>query len=797
MAFFLEVSGIPNGAGIRVLMVFHADHATLGLAHTNIKIPGHASFSSAGSCLQWTADGQLLVVTKDAIHILTPENAHDTSHPHLKLADKSIAWAQTIIEFDQINIRKWPDRSQEWGAAALGSLDTGLRAVARSPSKLMAGSGGCVVAVLSSNFDLSLWASSKNRYKGRWNKIQDVTSWLELQLSARSSQSRSEETIQAQVTCIDWSTQADFNVAPAPSLDGSFLVVGTRGGLLIFLRVIGEKDMGWLGSVQVSQSSLTHVAFSSWELAEERKCEIQLAYGTADGEVGVVTITQALEAIPTVSIFGPTYNLTASFGNQTETVTGADKRGLTTLAWIRADKNVIIVYGKPGLVHLWSSKSSPEWSGYRSFRLQTQNTSSGSSCFHPISGLHYVNKEDVLLIALHDGSIHAIQTVSSDPCWPALASDFHSSKLSVLCRSIFERTELEKPTVADRNSIFGFTSFDEHGDFTWIQESCQPGDLSYKYSTRRQTSLIAASFWKYPEIHGLEDELRQVLTTSRAATGYSPVHLLRPFFTRLRHCPELQSRVPALLDSTPESLQGLTGALPTAKATCHDPLDFPSLERNFRESLTNQLFGHNILLRLRIKLYTAEFLGKITANAQIRAECDHAVSKLLFDISKITLQILVRHLNLVFAVLKAEDLAFASRVAEQASLPGRFPELVEEVQQLSDAINNFKCSLDQEHVDKVQELCPACCSEVLMGSATTNGTCANGHQWGRCSITSFLLSTPHLRTCVGCSRKALLPAASSPANVIQPEQARSWVVQAFLEASTWCLLCGNNFACVY
>jgi len=30
----------------------------------------------------------------------------------------------------------------EWGAAALGSLDTGLRAIACSPSKLMAGSGG-------------------------------------------------------------------------------------------------------------------------------------------------------------------------------------------------------------------------------------------------------------------------------------------------------------------------------------------------------------------------------------------------------------------------------------------------------------------------------------------------------------------------------------------------------------------------------------------------------------------------------------------------------------------------------
>jgi len=53
-----------------------------------------------------------------------------------------------------------------------------------------------------------------------------------------------------------------------------------------------------------------------------------------------VTIKQALEAIPNVSIFGPTYNLMASFGNRTEVVTGADKRGLTTLAWICADKNV-------------------------------------------------------------------------------------------------------------------------------------------------------------------------------------------------------------------------------------------------------------------------------------------------------------------------------------------------------------------------------------------------------------------------------------------------------------------------
>jgi general transcription factor 3C protein 4 len=60
----------------------------------------------------------------------------------------------------------------------------------------------------------------------------------------------------------------------------------------------------------------------------------------------------------------------------------------------------------------------------------------------------------------------------------------------------------------------------------------------------------------------------------------------------------------------------------------------------------------------------------------------------------------------------------------------------------------------------------------------------------RCSITSFVLSTPTLRTCVGCNRKAFMPLGE---DVFQPHTVRGWFVQELLKAVTRCLFCGNTF----
>ena len=52
-----------------------------------------------------------------------------------------------------------------------------------------------------------------------------------------------------------------------------------------------------------------------------------------------------------------------------------------------------------------------------------------------------------------------------------------------------------------------------------------------------------------------------------------------------------------------------------------------------------------------------------------------------------------------------------------------------------------------------------------------------------------------VRTCIGCSRKALLPVSQSldKDDSWMPVAARSWIVKELLEAVERCLFCGNSF----
>jgi hypothetical protein len=70
---------------------------------------------------------------------------------------------------------------------------------------------------------------------------------------------------------------------------------------------------------------------------------------------------------------------------------------------------------------------------------------------------------------------------------------------------------------------------------------------------------------------------------------------------------------------------------------------------------------------------------------------------------------------------------------------------------------------------------------------------------GRCSITSFVMSTTMVRTCIGCNRKAFLPRSSKIPSGTEnwlPRVAQSWVVEEFLEAVHRCLFCGNGFVSI-
>lgn len=94
-----------------------------------------------------------------------------------------------------------------------------------------------MAAVLSSNMDLSLWSASKNSIQGEWIKVFDVTPFLVNLVSIGASDTGLSQLLQAQVTSIAWSKQADFAMSPAPYVETSLLAAGSRSGTVCFFEI--------------------------------------------------------------------------------------------------------------------------------------------------------------------------------------------------------------------------------------------------------------------------------------------------------------------------------------------------------------------------------------------------------------------------------------------------------------------------------------------------------------------------------------------------------------------------------
>ncbi|KAJ6616962.1 transcription factor IIIC subunit delta N-term-domain-containing protein [Mycena sp. CBHHK59/15] len=748
------------------------------------------------SCLQWSGDGQVFFLTKGSVYILTPDRGIHSTTAHLAADGAHVKWFTTMIDFNPRDIHNWPADSQEWSAVSLGSMDVGLRAISCSPSNLTE-TGGCIAAVLTTNMDLSLWRTAKNGIKGEWVKLCEATPQI-VAAACASHTTAAQQTLRAQMTCILWSGQADFaTVGPVPCVDSSLLVTGTRAGTLMFFR-FRSSTLEHVATLEVSEKWITHLALSPWTVVEQGKCdacEIFLAYGAADGSVGLVKVVQVLRSTSPPSAFCPEYDLAARFEKFDKSVFESDNSGITALSWILPPpangRQMVLVRTTPGIVSLWSTESSAlGWAGRRSILLSTQNCSLGSSSLQPVSGLHYAKAEDVLLVSLFDGSIHAIRCVTTDPRLAQSQDSICSQTLSTVARSTFVRTEKERVTKQVMNRLSGMIQYDGPV-VVWVQESAQPFDFNYKYDTLHESTFIgkrssllhtAARLWNHSTHDAFLDELRDVLNTAKASSGNTPFHILRPIFLRLPDVLELHLRILGLL------LIDIDRCPPSPVLPPWVDGAGPRLRLALRNSLKRHLFGCNVLLALRLRLYVADFCR---AN-----EFGEVAHRLLRAISCLILQILCRHLSAVVICLQEDDIPFVIRIALQSSLPGAPPEIRSQAESLMDAVCSTQPFISREIAvqQAMEEQCPACGLSVCLGGES-EASCANGHTWGRCSVTSFVLSTPMLRTCMGCSRKAFLPLScrSNPASSWLPKPAQSWVVEEFLEAASRCLFCGNNF----
>ncbi|KAJ7444557.1 putative zinc-finger of transcription factor IIIC complex-domain-containing protein [Mycena galericulata] len=773
--------------------------------YTSLNVP-MVSCPPSNVAFQWSADGQACFLTKTALYIMTPDHGlnFEPSSAIKATPDKdktsevveSLGWYRTLVQFDRAVEYVWPEQSQDWSAIALGSVDIALWAVTISPSNVST-HAGCVVAALSSSMDLTLWTAGRNGLKGEWIKIYDVTPLL---LDHFSDEGNCLRALKSQVVSIKWTQQADFGLNPTPLENASLLVAGTRAGMILFLRY-HNSSVDLVDTLFVADQWVVCLAISSWAIVEPGKCDAYIAYATDDGIVGVVKIRQTLETTPTTSPFGLKFSIKLTVESGPVELCPSDQRPGAALEWIEIPGSLILVYSKPGVIYLWRSSHSDEgWSGLRALPIgRAPKLSAGMSSLHPVAGLHYVRRRDALMVCLFDGSFYMIHNLSLDPSWtPSNPDDTITTEtLSLAARSIFTRVEPGNVGTELVNRISGMAPYDGSATVTWIHEACSPGDFSYKHDAKHNSVFLVARLWDDADDEALLQDLTDVLQNCHFASGFSPAHMLRPFFFNLnpRKLNYLHSRLLAILDpqfadhSVNINLAPWTGEL------------IPEMRAEFRGSLTRHLYGWDDMLSLRMRLALADFTWKSSDSQEKQIACGAVAQSLLSSVSHRVLRTIIRHLLAVIYCLHPSDLPFVLRMVVQSLLPGSPPDLIAEGQQLADALRTVNDVPSHSDVFLgLNEACPACKSEVPLHDIIS-AVCPNGHTWLRCSITTFILSTPLVRTCVGCSRKAFLPLSSRDAaatpNWLPESLGRGWVVEELLEAVHRCLFCGNSFVSVF
>ncbi|KAI1793486.1 transcription factor IIIC subunit delta N-term-domain-containing protein [Ganoderma leucocontextum] len=805
--------------------------------------------------LQFSQDGQLVLLTKYAIYILTPDAGVNVelssvikqtldSKPSTHSATRPLGWLRTMVEFDRSLAHQWPADCTDWGAVSLGSLDPSLQAVALSPSNLTT-DAACVFALLNSNLELTIWGATKNSLTGEWIKLQDVTSSLKLVPVSRPQRSAFKETLQLQSTCLDWSSQPSWNLTPAPRIDASLLAVGDRAGCVTFLRYgRSDRHMIPVDEVQVSDRWVTHLAWSPWLLSQDGTCEAMLACGISDGSVTILVVRQTLTSKPGTTRFVPTRDLGLKVEAHDEKVCDSDGRAITGMRWANVTgRTPILIFHKAAVLLLWSTSSvRSAWSGSRSLLLPTQKRSVGSSALSPSSGVSYIPDRDICVVSLSDGSFHVIHSLSANPTLdPPPSEGVSSQTLSAVSRAFFARAEPEKVSLKDVDRINGMTTYDGRATCIWTYEAYRPTDFSYKHDAKHISTLLVAQLWHENIDNRVVADLAE--SVGRAtSSGETPISILRPIFLHLRD-PARVSRLhtdvlDVLYQVPPDGARANIDIPPYAGDWTAD------VSREWRESLTTHLFGWDIILSQRIRYAVAIFCQRRAEAPDVQQKFAEAASLLLTNVRTHVQLTLLRHISAISGLLNHSDISFARRIIHQTATTGAPPALAKEAEMLLALLARSAPHPEPIHasatstapVDSPDEPCPACGASVPLSSSETEGAvCANGHVWARCCITSYLLATPMVRTCVGCSRKAFLPPPSPLPGAVTtafadpphgdergdgdqhgdagappalpgaggggggalsglPSSARdSRVVRDLLDATRRCPFCGNNF----
>ncbi|GAA5984175.1 hypothetical protein JCM11641_005138 [Rhodosporidiobolus odoratus] len=768
----------------------------------------YAPLAPSPSALTLSSDGQYAIVTRGEINLLTPalgfSNAAPTSGtsapaplPQAKGKGKQkesaapngkdrerieLPLLRTVIPVEKKNCVKWPQWVDEYELVVPGAVEPWWRAASWSPSGLSS-LGGCVLATLTTNAEVLLFAPEKDAHKGEWNEVYDLTAELVKRTVPDDGQKHDEQTPHArreavasirgcQTSALAWSP-----VVPELIGDYSLLALGHRSGevslwryhpdcsMELHCRFRPAGDASWINVMSWSSRS----TFSTEQSFE---ASALLALADADGRVWSVQVSQT---IPT----GGKPEITVS---TTVLLADADKRGATQLCWIERETTRQLAISKLGTVEVLDLIHDVETEGgwkagtTHEVELRTEGAEDwmGATAWAPCSGLQYLSARNALLVSLSSASFHLI---SLDPS-PTLAPT-ESDSLTATSRKLFDavlgRSRARKDRFATEASgkvtrkegakLLGFVGLEsgkKQLDVAYIFETERPGSFSQRTATGTRTYFTIANLATIASTsQETTQELSDTIGSPLNARVQLPLSRLQPLLNHLvNHVSDV-----TLLDGLLEHLRSL-------------PLPPSPPVGDTMSSLTKQLmtdlFGEKGLEGLRVK----EVITRLLANQQHVPE-SHRHATLVTHISlarQLIKEVLSRIATTIGTIpLSESEKSLHSRLllSSASLLPATDLDSPSE----QDVLPPDTLREAYEHTD---ETCPACKAVVPLDSVRF-ARCVEGHQWERCSITLALVSTVKVRTCTACERKALLQVPDAG------------VINEVLKAATCCVYCGGRW----
>ncbi|KAF9785254.1 putative zinc-finger of transcription factor IIIC complex-domain-containing protein [Thelephora terrestris] len=733
--------------------------------------------------IQFSPDGQVLLATRHALYILTPDlGVNFDASSTAKILTGDFGWFRAIIDVGDIPPQNWFIETQEWAAVSFGSIERTLRSIAVSPA-FVTTNGGSVIAILTSDMTLTFWAAPKNPIRGGWNKVQLPPCML-------FSRSRMDYSLHA-YTAIAWSSEPTFASSSGSLNSGSLLAVGTRAGSVHLLRYLDSAEQGESAglvlTVEVGDRWVTQCAWTPWKTSDAQIVLSTLACGLSNGDVILIDVTQTLPS-------GSPFNLEVVTKTRNEKAASPDKRIITAMKWVsRKDGAQILVYCKPGTAHLYASPSpNALWSGLVDVRLQNQKTSRNSSELHPCCGIEYNQENGSVVLAIADGSLHVVGDLDRTPKYVNSAeSGWSSHGLSTLARGLFVKSEGGGATEAMTCKISGMTSICSGSILLWLFEAVHPSDFSYKHRADRSINLALTQISGRTD-ESMPDGLSAVLDAPPTGRCWQILSFLQDLNTTAGQLPVATLFSAFLYLHNPERLKEALGRiLELLKLEDGSELAAPDISHPsdpFQMHFETLLYGDQELSRLRLKLCVADFCWKWLNGAEdLQKLCGEAAVSILRAISRRTFLVYLVLGLLKASLLTAGDCVFLRRVILQTRSDGESQLLQSKALELERLLQTMPIAGGLP----IEEECPACKSEIPFRDIRT-AACQNGHPWTRCSITTLVLATSQVRTCLGCTRKAFSPVQSGFGGH-PPVVAESQFMAGVLQTATRCLFCGNRF----